>query len=693
MKLKAHPFARRTLACLFFTTAFLFLEAVTRLATGLPLRSDIAPVLFTAVLGITAGEISTLFRKGGANAAIGSALLSLAALIISVETVLGRAFGYFYPPEIFFGMAGAVTGSYFDSTVSAIISATPYILLCFLPLALYLAIHFASGTLTAFPGTSPQKRAIPLLCAMLAVAALQRVAVGTLQNGTEAEYLYGREGYDFNETAKEFGIFTSLRLSLCYSAKARNNAELAPTDAENVASDVTAKGYNVTDELSGELPSGANDSLIELINYLSARSPSEKNRMTGILADKNLIFVCAEALSPYAISEELTPTLYHMMTNGLYFSEYYAPTFGESTSGGEYALLLSQVPKRDAGERGMSMYLSRNNRLDHSLPGIFAANGYLANGYHDNSYTYYDRNLTHPAMGMNWYGCGGCVTVKADAPELKLDESLSRSWPRSDDELIRATFRSYTDQAKACGQHFFTYYLTVSGHSNYSFSGNAMSAKNKNYTEGLKYPQTVKAYLAAQKELDLALGTLISSLEAEGILDDTVIVVANDHHPYGLSAGWATNDGKDYLSALAGKKLSSTPETERGVFMIYNSALSNETAVTKPVCSFDVLPTLLNMFGFEFDSRLFCGRDVFSKSDGLVFFSDGSFVTGKGIYDSRTKSYTPCFGEEQDEQYVKNVKKEIREIISHSKLVRKTDLFAHLPKKRKEEQREHLAQK
>lgn len=685
MESKATPSARRLLACIYFTSSFIFLEEVAKSAAGSTASLDIRLIMLSALPGIAAGMLSTLLRSSKSNAVIGSVILLLAAVAVSVEAVLFRAFGYFYPPEIFFGMAGAVAGSYLASAFSAILSALPYILLCLLPLALYILVHLRFGTLTAFSGSGAQKRAAFVLGAVLLGAVVQYTAVEIVHSEPEAEYLYSRAGYDFSETAKQLGILTSLRLSLCYSFRPQSESTSSPSEDDVPSPSPSVEGYNVTSELSGYLSEDTDETLSELVRYLSARKPSEKNEMTGIFADKDLIFICAEALSPYAISETLTPTLYRMMTTGVRFSEYYAPTFGESTSGGEYALLLSQVPKRDAGERGMSMYLSRNNRLDHSLPGYFSANGYMANGYHNNSYTYYDRHLTHPAMGMNWYGCGGCVTLSPDAPRLDLDRTLSRGWPRSDSELINATFPSYADGARAHGQHYFTYYLTVSGHSNYSFTGNVMSAKNRHCTDGLEYPETVKAYLSAQKELDIALETLIKSLEADGSLDDTVIVVANDHHPYGLCASWATNGGSDYLSALAGHKLSTTPQIERGVLMIYNSALPQGIEVTKPICSFDVLPTILNMFGFEYDSRLFCGRDAFSSGDGLAFFSDGSFVTARGTYDARTKAFAPASGYEDDMEYARHMRAEIRSMISHSKLVRRTDLFAHLPGNKNED--------
>jgi hypothetical protein len=48
-----------------------------------------------------------------------------------------------------------------------------------------------------------------------------------------------------------------------------------------------------------------------------------------------------------------------------------------------------------------------------------------------------------------------------------------------------------------------------------------------------------------------------------------------------------------------------------------------------------VLPTLLNLFGFEYDSRLYSGCDILSDSYGLAITANQSFITDKIIYNSR----------------------------------------------------------
>ena len=54
--------------------------------------------------------------------------------------------------------------------------------------------------------------------------------------------------------------------------------------------------------------------------------------------------------------------------------------------------------------------------------------------------------------------------------------------------------------------------------------------------------------------------------------------------------------------------------------------------VDAPCCSLDVLPTLSNLLGLEYDSRLLMGTDVFSTGEHIAVLADRSFVTDKVFY-------------------------------------------------------------
>ncbi len=631
-----------------------------------------APIIlfFSLSIGAAVFFVCTLFPSGALNRIFSVFVLFIISLWFLTEALLFRSFGFFYPPETIFGMASDVVSGFGGNVIRAIVGGAVYIIAFFLPPILLAVFSRRFDFL-------PKHKVTPRV-ALLLFALVFGIFAKAYINGDKTKPVALSErytfSYDFNECVPTFGLLTSTRLNAKYSLKEE-------TALKNIKQDISVSiskeaNYQLSDiNLSDISDLTKNKYIKSLASYFSSVKPTEKNEYTGIFKGKNIVFICAEALSPYAVSKDLTPTLYRLKNEGLVFTDYYQPSFGESTSGGEYALLLSQVPKRDSGEKGMSMQLASEKNLEYSLPALFAKNGYNVRGFHNNSYTYYKRNTTHPKMKMSWYGSGGSV-LQGTASELDISKYLSPGWPSSDYEMIKATAKVYTND----DEPFFTYYLTVSGHNNYSFSENAIARKNKTVTDDLPYSESVRAYLSAQYELEKALKELISELKEANILNDTVIVLSNDHYPYGLSASWQKN-GTDPLSELYGSRPKNNIQREKGVFFIWSNEISSPITIDKPVSSFDVMPTVLNLFGIEYDSRLLVGRDALSKGDGLVFFSDMSWKTARAEFSTKNEKSDPFLS--PDAEYAEKISNEVKNKIYYSKLLRKHSFFDEVAKLKK----------
>ena len=76
---------------------------------------------------------------------------------------------------------------------------------------------------------------------------------------------------------------------------------------------------------------------------------------------KNLILFTAEAFSPWFISEELTPTLYRLTHEGFVCNNFYQPGWGQSTTGGEFAVMTGLLPTWVNGN--VSFYATGRNSM------------------------------------------------------------------------------------------------------------------------------------------------------------------------------------------------------------------------------------------------------------------------------------------------------------------------------------------
>ncbi len=396
-----------------------------------------------------------------------------------------------------------------------------------------------------------------------------------------------------------------------------------------------------------------NKTIKTLHNYFASAVPTNKNEYTGRFKGYNLIMITAEGFSPYAVHEEATPTLYRLVREGFVFNNFYTALWQTSTSDGEYVAMTGLIPQ---GTR--SMYRGRKNLWPFSLGHQFNLLGVESKAYHNHTYTYYQRNETHPNMGYLW---------KAVGNGLKLP---SNGWPRSDLEMMEATVEEYVGE-----EQFHIYYLTVSGHMNYTFAGNSMSARNRDLVRELPYSEDAKAYLACQLELDRALELLIAKLEEAGVAEKTLIALSADHYPY----GWE----KEKLDELAGRELDPDFEIYRNHFILWSEGMEEKVEIDEPCSSLDILPTLSNLFGLEYDSRLLMGRDIFSDAEPLVMLSNRSFITDKAKYNSSSGEVTLLTEEPLPEDYISNLNKVVKNKFSVSKSILEEDYYRCLfPKKK-----------
>ena len=99
----------------------------------------------------------------------------------------------------------------------------------------------------------------------------------------------------------------------------------------------------------------------------------------------------------------------------------------------------------------------------------------------------------------------------------------------------------------------------------------------------------------------------------------------------------------------------------------------------EPTSILDILPTLSNLFGTEFDSRLMPGRDVFSDAPALVFNSGYDWKTEYGTYISSSGKFYPASEDvELPEGYVAAMKKVVKNKVRYCQLVLDTDYFRSL---------------
>ena len=391
----------------------------------------------------------------------------------------------------------------------------------------------------------------------------------------------------------------------------------------------------------------------KIFTYIASQTPAMENEYTGMFEGKNLIFIVAESFNYAIIDPELTPTLYRLSTQGINFTNYYVPLWTGNTSGGELVTLSGLA-------MNCEMYSYSHQKPFNTIGRQLMNLGYFSRAYHNNSYYFYDRNKTHEDLGYEKFiGMGN-----------GMEKGVQDVWPASDQEMFDFTLPQYIDQ-----QPFSVYYMTVSAHCRYNFLGNAQAKKNQELVQDLPYSTGLKAYFAANLELEKGLTSLVAQLEEAGIADDTVIVLTADHFPYGLGTAW----GNDHncLAELYGVKNYDEVDRDRNALIIWSGCLEGKNLqIDAPTSSVDILPTLSNLFGVEYDSRMSIGRDVFGTEEAIVPWPDFNWVTEYGKYIASTRTFTPSVDASLvPEGYVDRINAIVKNEINVSRSIQKSSFF------------------
>lgn len=576
------------------------------------------PVLF----GLLGGALCTLVVSSLPKVLrqiTGVFLVAAQVLLAEVQLVYHCIFGDFMPVSQI-GMGGNVVVNFNSQLLYGIRQNLLKILLLLLPLiAVILCLALRRGQALKLRLRWKQTMAsfAVLLALLLTVTGLMYVG---RDNAFSVYRTFTNVNTSTDSSYKKIGMLATTAQELRYMLFSGSGSIMITPSSLNI-SDVprtySSNSYNVIESIDFTALADSTDSdiLKATDEYLANATPTRKNNYTGLLKDYNLITICAESFCPWFISEELTPTLYKLSHTGILFENYYG-TFQSVTTNGEYTMCMGLYPDMSRTKTDSSFNVAGTNYLPFCLGNALKGMGYQAWGYHDYIGDFYNRNITHANMGYTFKAADSGLAMKID-------------WPSSDLEMMEASVDDYINS----GEPFHAYYMTFSGHYQYNWD-NAMSAKNRDAVKDLPYSEPVKAYIACNLELEYALEYLMQRLEEAGVADKTCIVLTNDHYPYGLT--------EDEYNELAGQTLDTTFEKYRNSFICYVPGLSENIVVDEYCSTADILPTLLNLFGVDYDSRLLAGTDVLSSGIHAAVLSDKSFLTKTFRYDAGTETVIPA---------------------------------------------------
>ena len=634
-------------------SAILFLEFsfIVIMQSKIEIENIFNIILFSILLSSFMSIITNIF-KYKINKIITSFFLFVLGVLFSLQCVFYSIFKIYFSLSNL-GLSDQVT-SYLDKAFSSILANILFILIFMLPFILYLV--FSKKMKLYHNKLFDYVNFLLIIILFAPIFYFNIMSSKGKINGTYDLY------YNVNEISlniNKLGVINSYLLDLNRVIFGFVPQQIEFVDVDDFKEKEEEEQPEEEEEppivyepniLSLNLDKETTSESIKKINlYVANDNGTMKNEYTGMFAGYNLVYITAESFSQIAISPELTPTLYKLTHTGFIFDNYYTPN-ALSTIGGEFQSLTGLYPDSSI----LKKWRSGNNYFPYGLATVFQSKGYKTYAYHNNSYVFQDRNKYMLSQGFtNYLGCYNGMEKRMNC----------KRWPASDDEMIQVTVPDYINNEEP----FLAYYMTVSGHFAYTYSDNSMANKNKNLVSELNATNNAKAYVATQIELDRALERLINELTAAGKLDNTVIVLLADHYPYELDLG--------SINSLSTYERDEIVEVNHNSLILWNSKLE-DMHITKPCMSSDVLPTVYNLFGIDYDSRLFTGRDILSDSFGIAIMRNHSWITDKGTYFANSKKFVGS--EDLPENYIDNVNTLVNNRLNIARLILETNYYNYL---------------
>lgn len=396
------------------------------------------------------------------------------------------------------------------------------------------------------------------------------------------------------------------------------------------------------------------ESSIQYFNNAEIHDQSS-GEMFGVDSGNNVIMVMMESLEWFAFSDgsynsttlspELTPNIYSLAKDGVIADNFFAKSKTNISEGigfiGSYPVgkYMEQVTRN-----------TNPNQYGFTLPNILKDNGYIANYFHTNESTYYDRHKTHTKLGFDGVYCW-------DYEEFGYDDDFDwGEWIKEEDFVWSALDYMIPQSSNANlygedAQNFFTFYTTVSSHG--SYDTNSKCADQVQYRNYVKYGETehlpaeqreltqwysnvLKAYShkgdtfikrlvnyqATVVGLDRAIGVLIQRLKEYGIYDNTTIVLYSDHNAYyhTLSNGIKGFADIEYMDI----ELNTIPLIiKTGAREKLTESQDGFVKVNRFSSAYDLLPTVLDLLGIKFNKRLYIGNSIFAPIDTVVTTENG----------------------------------------------------------------------
>lgn len=395
--------------------------------------------------------------------------------------------------------------------------------------------------------------------------------------------------------------------------------------------------------------------------YEENRTVQSVNDYSGIFKGKNVITIHAESLQAFTIGlsfngQEVTPNLNKLVSKGMYFNNFYAQVGVGTSSDSEFTYATSLLPANNG-----TVFVNYFNNKYATIQKMMHDEGYYVFSMHGNVGDFWNRDTMHINMGYDKFYSRSSFVI---------DEEYGLGL--SDESFFRQVVPMIKDISTSLNKPYYGTLITLTNHTPWRdtelFSDYDLTMTTeidgeevvRDYLEGTMMGN----YIKSVNYMDKAIGQFISDMNDEGLLDNTVIVIYGDHDArlgkkqFNYMYNYDPVNDRLLTENDPGYKEFNDYDYElskKVPYIIWAKDMNTGMEIDTPMGMIDASVTLGNMLGVY--NKYALGKDIMniSKSDGIVVFKDGSYITDKVYYSAKNgEVYTISNGVISDDYLKKN---------------------------------------
>lgn len=395
--------------------------------------------------------------------------------------------------------------------------------------------------------------------------------------------------------------------------------------------------------------------------YEENRTVQSVNDYSGIFKGKNVITIHAESLQAFTIGlsfngQEVTPNLNKLVSKGMYFNNFYAQVGVGTSSDSEFTYATSLLPANNG-----TVFVNYFNNKYATIQKMMHDEGYYVFSMHGNVGDFWNRDTMHINMGYDKFYSRSSFVI---------DEEYGLGL--SDESFFRQVVPMIKDISTSLNKPYYGTLITLTNHTPWRdtelFSDYDLTMTTeidgeevvRDYLEGTMMGN----YIKSVNYMDKAIGQFISDMDDEGLLDNTVIVIYGDHDArlgkkqFNYMYNYDPVNDRLLTENDPGYKEFNDYDYElskKVPYIIWTKDMDKGMEIDTPMGMIDASVTLGNMLGVY--NKYALGKDIMniSKSDGIVVFKDGSYITDKVYYSAKNgEVYTISNGVISDDYLKKN---------------------------------------